>query len=87
VSGPSADKGLPDPADQRLFIVDAEAFDAFMDRLDRPAEAKPQLAELLRRRPTFDGCGCPAGINPAHDCDLVQDAISTHILPPGGTDA
>lgn len=41
-----------DPADQRLFVVSEEAFDAFMARLDRPAEVKPQLAELLAR-PTY----------------------------------
>ncbi len=35
--------------DQRLFLVDEEHLRAFQEVLERPAELKPRLRELLHR--------------------------------------
>lgn len=35
--------------DQRLFVLDAERHDAFMDMLDNPPPPGPRLKKLLRR--------------------------------------
>lgn len=45
----------PDPADQRLFLTDDEQWEAFNTALNRPAEHKPALAELLREPTIFEG--------------------------------
>jgi len=36
-------------ADRRQFVLDDDAWAAFTAALDRPAEARPQVVELLRR--------------------------------------
>jgi len=36
-------------ADRRLFMLDDVAWESFQALLDRPAQAKPRLAELLAR--------------------------------------
>lgn len=38
-------------ADRRLFGLDDAAWESFQALLDRPAQAKPRLAELLARTP------------------------------------
>ncbi|MDN5871435.1 MAG: DUF1778 domain-containing protein [Nitrococcus sp.] len=40
--------------DQRLFVLDSERFDAFMDALDNPPAAGPKLQSLLRRAPAWE---------------------------------
>jgi uncharacterized protein (DUF1778 family) len=37
-------------ADRRTFVLDDEAWDRFTSALERPAEMKPELVELFRRR-------------------------------------
>lgn len=37
-------------ADRRQFVLDDDAWAAFTAALDRPAEARPQVVELLHRR-------------------------------------
>nr|WP_319802136.1 DUF1778 domain-containing protein [Rhodoblastus acidophilus] len=39
--------------DQRLFMLDAERFDAFMNALDNPPAPGPKLRSLLRRAPAW----------------------------------
>ena len=44
----------PDPADQRLFVVDAQAFQDFEGLCDRPPVFKPRLASLLSEPTMFE---------------------------------
>lgn len=39
--------------DQRLFALDSNRFDAFMDALDNPPAPGPKLRSLLRREPAW----------------------------------
>ncbi|QHO77895.1 antitoxin [Bradyrhizobium sp. CCBAU 051011] len=39
--------------DQRLFVLDAEKYDAFIDALDNPPPAGPALKALMKRRPLW----------------------------------
>jgi len=39
--------------DQRLFVVDAERYDAFIHALDNPPAPGPKLRSLLRRVPAW----------------------------------
>lgn len=39
--------------DQRLFALDADRYDAFMDALDNPPAPGPKLRSLLRRVPAW----------------------------------
>ena len=39
--------------DQRLFVVDPERYDAFVDALDTPPAPGPKLRALLRRVPAW----------------------------------
>jgi len=39
--------------DQRLFVLDADRYDAFMDALDNPPAPGPKLRSLLRRIPAW----------------------------------
>ena len=39
--------------DQRLFVLDAERYDAFMHVLDNPPAPGPKLKSLLRRVPAW----------------------------------
>jgi uncharacterized protein (DUF1778 family) len=39
--------------DQRLFVLDADRYDAFMDALDNPPAPGPKLRSLLRRAPAW----------------------------------
>lgn len=39
--------------DQRLFALDAQRYDAFMDALDNPPPPGPKLRSLLRRLPAW----------------------------------
>ena len=39
--------------DQRLFVLDANRYDAFMDALDNPPAPGPKLRSLLRRVPAW----------------------------------
>jgi uncharacterized protein (DUF1778 family) len=39
--------------DQRLFVLDAERYDAFMHALDNPPAPGPKLRALLRRTPAW----------------------------------
>jgi uncharacterized protein (DUF1778 family) len=39
--------------DQRLFMLDAERYDAFMHTLDNPPAPGPKLRSLLRRTPAW----------------------------------
>ncbi|MDR3507195.1 MAG: DUF1778 domain-containing protein [Caulobacteraceae bacterium] len=39
--------------DQRLFVLDPERHDAFIDALDNPPAPGPKLRALLRRVPTW----------------------------------
>jgi uncharacterized protein (DUF1778 family) len=39
--------------DQRLFVLDAERYDAFVDLLDNPPEPGPKLRALARRKPAW----------------------------------
>lgn len=39
--------------DQRLFVLDADRYDAFMDALDNPPAPGPKLRALLRRIPAW----------------------------------
>ena len=41
--------------DQRLFVLDAERFDAFSQALDNPPVPGPKLKALLKRRPLWEG--------------------------------
>ena len=40
--------------DRRHFGLDAEAFAAFMEQLDRPTEDNPKLRRLMETRPPWD---------------------------------
>ena len=39
--------------DQRLFVLDSERYDAFIDALDNPPAPGPKLRSLLRRVPAW----------------------------------
>jgi uncharacterized protein (DUF1778 family) len=39
--------------DQRLFVLDADRYDAFVDALDNPPAPGPKLRSLLRRVPAW----------------------------------
>jgi uncharacterized protein (DUF1778 family) len=39
------------PLDQRLFVLDADKYDAFVSVLDSPPPAGPALKALMKRRP------------------------------------
>lgn len=39
--------------DQRLFVLDADRYDAFMHALDNPPAPGPKLRSLLRRAPAW----------------------------------
>ena len=39
--------------DQRLFVLDADRYGAFMDALDNPPAPGPKLRSLLRRVPAW----------------------------------
>ncbi len=39
--------------DQRLFVLDPERYDAFLDALDNPPAPGPKLRSLLRRVPAW----------------------------------
>jgi uncharacterized protein (DUF1778 family) len=39
--------------DQRLFVLNSERYDAFMDALDNPPAPGPKLRSLLRRVPVW----------------------------------
>jgi len=39
--------------DQRLFLLDADRYDAFMNALDNPSAPGPKLRSLLRRVPAW----------------------------------
>ena len=39
--------------DQRLFVLDSERYDAFVDALDNPPAPGPKLRALLRRKPAW----------------------------------
>ena len=39
--------------DQRLFVLDAAKYDAFVGALDNPPPAGPALKALMRRRPLW----------------------------------
>lgn len=39
--------------DQRLFVLDADRYDAFMHALDNPPAPGPKLRSLLRRVPVW----------------------------------
>lgn len=41
------------PVDQRLFQLDADCFDAFVDTLKAPPEPGPKLQSLLRQAPVW----------------------------------
>lgn len=41
-------------ADRRLFAVDDEAWEKFMEVLERPVSAKPRLAALFAEPTVFD---------------------------------
>ena len=43
----------PDP-DQTTFVLDADAFDEFVARLDAPPQPSPRLDVLLARPTVFD---------------------------------
>jgi uncharacterized protein (DUF1778 family) len=40
--------------DQRLFVLDAKRYDAFVRALDNPPPPGPKLRALLRRRPAWE---------------------------------
>ena len=40
--------------DQRLFLLDAERYDAFIHALDNPPAPGPKLRALLRRKPAWE---------------------------------
>jgi uncharacterized protein (DUF1778 family) len=39
--------------DQRLFVLDADKYDAFVSTLDNPPPAGPALKALMKRRPLW----------------------------------
>lgn len=39
--------------DQRLFVLDADQYDAFVQALDNPPPAGPKLKALMTRRPLW----------------------------------
>jgi uncharacterized protein (DUF1778 family) len=39
--------------DQRLFVLDAKKYDAFVSMLDNPPQAGPALKALMKRRPLW----------------------------------
>ena len=45
------------PLDQRLFVLDPDRFDAFLDTLDNPPASGPKLRSLLRRVPAWAELG------------------------------
>jgi uncharacterized protein (DUF1778 family) len=40
--------------DQRLFVLDPERYDAFLQALDNPPAPGPKLRKLLRRAPAWE---------------------------------
>ena len=40
--------------DQRLFVLDADRYDAFVHALDNPPPPGPKLRALLRRVPAWE---------------------------------
>ena len=39
--------------DQRLFVLDAKGYDAFVDALDNPPAPGPKLRALMARTPAW----------------------------------
>lgn len=39
--------------DQRLFVLDGEKYEAFINALDNPCPAGPALKKLMKRRPLW----------------------------------
>jgi uncharacterized protein (DUF1778 family) len=39
--------------DQRLFVLESEQYDAFLQALDNPPPAGPKLRALMKRRPLW----------------------------------
>jgi uncharacterized protein (DUF1778 family) len=39
--------------DQRLFVLESEQYDAFVNALDNPPPAGPKLKALMKRRPLW----------------------------------
>jgi len=40
--------------DQKIFFADDESFQAFQDILERPAQVKPELRELMKSRASWE---------------------------------
>lgn len=40
--------------DQRLFVLDADRYDEFLQVLDNPPEAGPALKALMKRKPLWE---------------------------------
>jgi len=40
--------------DQKIFFADDESFQAFQDILERPAQIKPKLRELMKSRASWE---------------------------------
>ncbi len=40
--------------DQKIFFADDESFEAFQDILERPAQVKPKLRELMKNRAPWE---------------------------------
>lgn len=40
--------------DQRLFVLEAGAYDAFVQALDNPAQPGPKLQRLMARKPVWE---------------------------------
>ena len=45
---------MNDPADRRVFTLDAERWDAFMAALDNPPKDNPGLRKLLAHKPVWE---------------------------------
>jgi uncharacterized protein (DUF1778 family) len=66
--------------DQRLFLVDDEAWQKFQDALDEPAKVKPKLQKLIKEKARtfyqkFDFEQSP--LDPLHLMLLLKDAKKT----------
>lgn len=73
----SPESGSPvDPADKRLFLADDDQWGEFNQALDRPAQVKPRLAELLEQSSlgTPEARALRATVSDEHAARIVQRA-------------
>lgn len=74
------------PADQIIWTLAPEVFDAFVAELDKPVEPDPRMQELLSRPTVFDReWHSPLGLLPVYESfSVAEGATRRHICPECG---